>query len=271
MAIRLYWWHEKRDNGDENYGDLLSKYLVEKIAQQKVIDIKHPAVGWHKYFFKHYVTIGSIISSATKNSIVWGSGIIKSNDNIRDAKFTAVRGPKTRKRILELGFQCPEVYGDPGILLPLYYNNSTIKKKYKIGIIPHYVDYKAVVEQFKNNNKIKVINLLTKSIEKTTDEILECENIISSSLHGVIIPQAYKIPSLWIKFSNKLSGDNIKFYDYFESMDIDFKGECYIDPKDLTYEVLEDKLKENASVLLQEHGILEHRQNELLKHCPFKV
>lgn len=269
MAIRLYWWHEKRASGLENYGDLLSKYLVEKISKQKVIDIEHPAKGIHKYFFKHFVVIGSIISSATKQSIVWGSGIIKANDNIRDAKFTAVRGPKTRQRILECGFNCPEVYGDPGILLPLFYKNNTVSKKYKIGIIPHYVDFKAVSEHFRNDDRVKVIDLLTKNIETTTDEILECEHIISSSLHGLIIPQAYHIPSLWIKFSDKLSGDNIKFYDYFESMNIDFKNEEYEDPKNLSFEILEQKLETHKSELIQDQAILEQRQKALLKHCPF--
>lgn len=268
MAIRLYWWHENRSSGLENYGDVLSQYLVEKISNQKVIAIKHPAKGWHKYFFKHYVTIGSIISAATKNSIVWGSGIIKKTENIREAKFTAVRGPKTRARILELGFECPEVYGDPAILLPDYYN-PTIEKEYEIGIIPHYVDYEAVKEALKNEKRIKVINLLTTSIERTTNEILACKHIVSSSLHGVIISQAYGIPALWIKFSNKLSGDNIKFYDYYESMNIDFNAESFIDSKDLTYQLLAEKLEQHKTVLLPENDILQHRKTELLKNCPF--
>jgi hypothetical protein len=269
MAIRLYWWHEKRASGDENYGDLLSQFLVEKISKQKVIAIKHPAKGLHKYFFKHYVTIGSIISSATKNSIVWGSGIIKKNENIRDAKFIAVRGPQTRKRILDLGFSCPEVYGDPAILLPDYYSNSKIQKEYEIGIIPHYVDFKTVNEVLKNDKRIKVIDLLTKDAHSVTDQILQCKTIISSSLHGIIIPQSYRIPALWIKFSNKLSGDNIKFYDYFESMNIDFKNEYFIEPKNLSFDLLKQKLEKNESVLLQNKEILEFRKKYLLKSCPF--
>ena len=222
----------------------------------------------HKYFFKHYVTIGSIISSATKKSIVWGSGIIKADDNISDAKFTAVRGPKTRQRILDLGFSCPEIYGDPAILLPNYYN-PTVEKKYNIGIIPHYVDYESIKASLKDEKRIKVINLLTKSVEDTTNEILECKHIISSSLHGVIVSQAYRIPSLWIKFSSKLSGDNIKFYDYYESMRINFNAESLLEPEKLTYNLLKNNLTETKSVLLQEEYVLKERQDLLLKSCPF--
>ena len=269
MAIRLYWWHEKRLSKLENYGDLLSQYLAEKISNQKVIAIEHPSKGFQKYLYKHYITIGSIISSATKKSIIWGSGIIKKNDNIRRAKFLAVRGPRTRQRILDLGLDCPEVYGDPGILLPDFYENKLIKKKFKIGVIPHYIDFIKVNEKLKNDKRIKVINLLTDNIEKTTDEILECQNIISSSLHGLIIPQTYRIPSLWVKFSNNLSGDNIKFYDYFESMDINFFTENFMNIEDLKFELLFKKLEENKSILLQEKAILDHRKMLLLKNCPF--
>ncbi|CAH8295308.1 polysaccharide pyruvyl transferase [Mariniflexile fucanivorans] len=268
MGIRLYWWREKRKNGLENYGDLLSKYLVEKISNKKVISIKHPLKGFHKYFFKHYICIGSIISSASKKSIVWGSGIIKKNDNIRNAKFLAVRGPETRAKILEKGFECAEVYGDPAILLPDYYSPK-IKKIYELGIVPHYVDYDRVVEVFSNEKNIKIINLLTTDIEKTTDEILECEKIISSSLHGLILPHAYGIPAIWIKFSDKLSGDNIKFYDYYKSMDIDFNAESLIDLTNTSFQNLNRLFEVNKLFLLPKESILNSRKKALINSCPF--
>ncbi|MFD1614953.1 polysaccharide pyruvyl transferase family protein [Gelatiniphilus marinus] len=268
MAIRLYRWKGKRQDNLENYGDLLSLYLAKKLSNKKIIPIKHPSKGFQKYFFKNYLSIGSIISSATEKSLVWGSGIIKADENIRKANFLAVRGPRTRKRILELGYDCPETYGDPAILLPNFYN-PTVQKKYKIGIIPHYVDFKEVAAVFKESKITKVINLMTNSIEHTTQEILKCEHIISSSLHGVIIAQAYRIPSLWVKFSNKLFGDNIKFYDYYESMGINFTKEFFIVPKDLSIKKIEELLETNKEVLLQDEKILELRKNELLKSCPF--
>ncbi len=268
MNIRLYWWQEKREDGRENYGDLMSKYLVEKISNKKIITVNHPSKRLYKHLFKHYISIGSIISSANKNSIVWGSGIIKKEDNIRDAKFLAVRGPKTRARILEKGFNCPEVYGDPALLMSDYYNPQ-VNKKYKIGIIPHYVDYKEVKGKFKNNDSVKVIDLLTYNVEKTTDEVLECERIISSSLHGVIVAQSYSIPALWTKFSNKLSGDNIKFYDYYESIGVPFKDEIFVNPNDLNEVLINKILDDNEDVLLADTMLLKSRKNDLIKSCPF--
>ncbi|NJX15154.1 polysaccharide pyruvyl transferase family protein [Tamlana crocina] len=269
MAIRLYWWDGKRNDNRKNYGDLLSKYLVEKISGKKVVSIIYPSSRRYKYFFKkHYLVIGSIIRTATENSIVWGSGIISKKDKIKEAEFLAVRGPQTRKRILELGFKCPEVYGDPGILLPNYYHPE-IEKKFKIGIIPHFYDYQEIQNIFKNDKRVNVINLLTNSIEDVTSEILKCEQIISSSLHGLIISHSYYIPALWIKFSNKLDGDNVKFYDYFESMGIDFKNEIHKTPTELNFENINIALKENSDVLLVGKKMLEYRKAELLKACPF--
>lgn len=268
MSIRLFWWQEKRKDGKENYGDLLSKYLVKKISNKKIISIKHPLSGFHKYFFNNYLVIGSIITAASNKSIVWGSGIIKKTENIREASFLAVRGPETRKRILDLGYNCPEVYGDPAILLPKYYENN-INKKYRIGIIPHYVDF----QEIKGNicdGRIKVIDLLTKDVENTTNDILECDMIISSSLHGVIVPQAYNIPALWVKFSNRLSGDNIKFYDYFQSINIDFGQEISLFSKEINYDLLLELLNKNKNILLPNKDILRLRQNQLMEVCPFK-
>ncbi|MDD7885191.1 polysaccharide pyruvyl transferase family protein [Flavivirga sp. 57AJ16] len=268
MKIRLFWWQEKRKNGKENYGDLMSKYLIEKISKRKVITVSHPSKRLYRHIFKHYIAIGSIISSANKNSVVWGSGIIKKEDNIRDAKFLAVRGPKTRARILEKGFHCPESYGDPALLLPDYFNPD-VEKKYEIGVIPHYVDYSEVKSVFSNNPSIKVIDLLTYSVEETTVEILECKNIISSSLHGVIVAQAYKIPALWLRFSDKLSGDNIKFYDYYESVGVPFKEDIFVNSGNLNESFIKELLKEYNSVLLADSFLLDQRKKDLIESCPF--
>lgn len=133
-------------------------------------------------------------------------------------KIHAVRGPKTRKLLIEQGISCPEVYGDPALLLPFVYNPN-IRKKYKIGIVPHYVDSNSIyLEKFKNNDDILIIDILGKDPFSFLDKLLSCEKIISSSLHGLIVSDAYKIPSLWVEFSNNVLGNGFKFYDYLESV-----------------------------------------------------
>jgi len=221
-TIPLFFWSsvlfEKKQQ--ENYGDLLSKFIVEKVSGRNVTFYNAPKK--RKAFFqkKHLLAIGSILSYASERSHVWGSGIISRKDLVGRAKFHAVRGPKTRERILELGYDCPKVYGDPALLLPIFYNPK-IPKTHKLGIIPHYIDFLGVSELYKDRPEIKVIDLIGNDLEATTNEILSCEQTISSSLHGVIVSHAYGIGSVWVRFSDKLTGDNVKFEDYFLSVEID--------------------------------------------------
>ena len=58
-------------------------------------------------------------------------------------------------------------------------------------------------------------------IEAFLDEVSECEHIISTSLHGLIVAQAYGIPVGWAVMSTsetQIPGGNTKFEDYFASV-----------------------------------------------------
>lgn len=266
--IYVYWWALNERGGVDNYGDILAPFLAEKLSGKKVVKVSHPMDKIYRWFIKHYVTVGSIINVASNNSIVWGSGIIKKDQNVRAAKFLAVRGPRTRMRLIELGYQVPEVYGDPAILLPMFVPNQT-NKKFEIGIIPHYVDYENINNKFQSDPNVKVINLMTDDVVKTTKEILECKQIISSSLHGVIVSHSYGIPALWVKFSNNLAGDNTKFYDYFESVKLNYKKEIFIPFENLKQNLLINLLGDNQSILLPTNEMIELRQKDLILSCPF--
>jgi len=113
--------------------------------------------------------------------------------------------------------KCPKIYGDPALLIQDYYSPK-IKETFKLGIIPHYVDYDYINYKYKNED-VKIINILD-PLEKVIDDINSCEYTISSSLHGIIVSQAYGISSMQVMFSNKLAGDGIKFIDYYESVQI---------------------------------------------------
>ncbi|MGW1455060.1 polysaccharide pyruvyl transferase family protein [Salegentibacter agarivorans] len=265
--IPLFYWSEIKFifREKENYGDLLSKYLVEKISDKPVKFVQPKKQPWYKRNKTNYLAIGSILHHATKHSIVWGSGIIDHEQEIAKADFRAVRGPQTRNFLLKLGYSCPKVYGDPALLLPKYYNPK-VEKEYKIGIVPHYHDCKKAVELFQGDPEIKVIDLLTMDVEETTRGILSCENIISSSLHGLIVAHAYKIPALWVEFSDKIFGNGIKYRDYFESLKLPYYKADFIETAKSVEELL--KLMQGKP-LLPEDDQLEKVQEGLLDSCPF--
>ena len=216
---KVYWWSmiNEKKLAYENFGDFLTPYIVEKLTNKKPILVSPKSK--FSFFFKHSLMIGSIISRSQKRTLVWGSGIIKKDDLINGGNFLAVRGPKTAQRIKDLGYASTEVYGDPALLLPILYNPK-IEKKYTIGIIPHFFHYEELVNVYPEKDKtVLFINLLTNNVEDVINQILSCEKIISTSLHGLIVAHAYQIPAIWWKYG-KLNGDDIKFYDYLESLDL---------------------------------------------------
>lgn len=200
---KVWWWATKN-----NYGDILTPLLFDyfKIPYEFTSSTKHANI----------ISIGSIASKARPHTIVLGSGFISTNDKVEPrANYKFVRGPMTRKKIIDAGGSCPEIFGDPALLLPLIISES--EKEHEVGIIPHYIDYHEVKKAHPNSY---IVNLQTNDPVKTTKEITKCKKVISSSLHGLIVAHAYGIPAAWVKFSNNLVGDDFKFYDYAESVKI---------------------------------------------------
>jgi pyruvyltransferase len=197
-----------------NFGDILNPIVVEHFTGKKTTRVAA------EYTNKiHLLGIGSILNRANENSIVWGSGFIKDQSFVVKIpkKILAVRGPRTRKRLLDLNIECPEIYGDPALLMPHIYN-PIIEKKYELGIIPHYVDYNDERFNSVDENSILIIDICNPNPLKVIDQLLQCKNIASSSLHGLIVSDAYGIPNVWIKFSDKIVGGDFKFLDYFDSI-----------------------------------------------------
>lgn len=195
-----------------NWGDQLNKYLIEKITNKVVVKNNFKC-------FKHLLAIGSVLSSASEKSIVWGSGFI-SNDAVLktgNLDIRAVRGTYTREKLLnEFAINCPDVLGDPAILLPLYYMPENIQKKHRIGIIPHYKDKElpAVKKLLESGCVLVDIQL---DIENFIDQLNQCDYIISSSLHGLIAADTYAVPNKWVSFSDNILGGKFKFLDYYST------------------------------------------------------
>ena len=265
--IRLFWWNEIKIQGKskENYGDLLGKYLVERISCKKVTYAWPNRWSINDILSPIYVTIGSILPHVNNKCIVWGSGIISQDIFTKKAIFLAVRGPKTRQHLLNLGYDVPEIYGDPALLLPRYYKPK-VKKTYEFGVIAHYRDFEFVKNFYREQKCVCLIQMTTNDIELKTNEILSCKKIISSSLHGLIVAHAYGIPAIWQKFSDNIFGDDIKYIDYFESVKLPtYKPD--IRNTELTLEEMEELFLQKKS--LPSKQVIDELTLNLLRVCPF--
>lgn len=156
---------------------------------------------------------GSILEGCPDNSetIVAGVGFMfeKSNAYFKYTKILSVRGKLTGKRIKS---QSVRKFYDPGILASNLFPEK--KKEYKLGIVPHFVDFDHPdLDILKKEKEVNVINV-RQSPEEVCNEISKCEYIVSSSLHGIIVAESYNIPAAWWNLSDKVFGEGFKFRDY---------------------------------------------------------
>lgn len=207
-GIKLFYW--RLSSQSENLGDYLSKVVVTHLISKKV---KESSIKNRKTLY----AIGSIIGLRCQNAVVWGSGILTENPNIQQfirhslLDIRAVRGPKTRQLLLDWGKNCPEVYGDPAILMPLIYTPKKTEKKYKVSLVFHHEHNKFSVPE---NQDIHMIDIKTEDYEHVIDEIAQSSLVISSSLHGIILAEAYGVPAITLL---KKEAITFKFEDWYFS------------------------------------------------------
>jgi hypothetical protein len=202
------WWAKGPNQG--NFGDILNPYLVEKISGN-VPRFDQRGTGM--------LAIGSVIKFAKKNTWVWGTGCSRRSDFVvPDARYQAVRGPITREIIRKSGGYCDTIYGDPALLLPEIYNPK-IRKEHRLGYIPHYIHQNEELQT--DAHTIDILRSSYEDIEAFVRELNSCEAVICTSLHAIIVANAYGIPARWATFQsseNKVAGDDMKFEDYFLSV-----------------------------------------------------
>lgn len=196
---KAYWWRAV------NFGDTLTPIILEHFLGDTIEFSGESGAG-------RIVGVGSIAHHAKTGDVIWGSGSNRPGRAIngRGIKILATRGPLSEAQFKHTAH--PRVYGDPALLLPLIYWPER-KKVHAVGYLPHYVD-KPVVEAIVRVEGGHMIDIQA-DWKTVIDEVLSCEKIIASSLHGIIAAEAYGIPAMWEEYSAKIIGGDYKFQDYF--------------------------------------------------------
>ncbi len=252
QVIRVRWF-----NLCPNWGDALNPVLIEFMSGRRVEWINtHDDTDTLRY-----IVIGSILEWADANTVVWGPGLLASDGrlSVKPKAVCAVRGPLTRNAVLGQGIHCPEVYGDPALLYPRYYD-PPVRKRFELGIIPHYVDKADPwLSQLKASPHVLQIDIEGR-INEVVDQVKACQRIASSSLHGLIAADAYGIPSTWIKFSDRVLGHGFKFKDYFLSVGRRLEDPLVIQPSTRLEEICDRFYEYRLDIDL----------DALYQACPFK-
>jgi len=238
-----------------NFGDEVTPLLIRKLFGYRV--------EWSPPEHCDIAGAGSImeiLQRESKNNCVqvWGSGFIKTGDDdvSNNLNFLAIRGRYSQARLNHK----VKVLGDPGLLISRAYKPKSSKQRYRVGIIPHYVDTDSVkFIDIQSRLNAKIINVLD-SPEKVADSIAACDIILSSSLHGLVFSDSYGKPSIWTPFSEKLVGGDYKFNDYYSIFGEEAKK---IDCKTVTSAMIDEFIKN-----YQPRAVV-NIQNELMKSFPF--
>lgn len=208
-----------------NVGDLLNPYIVPKITGQETRRSK-------SNIFAHLRAIGSVLGSANWQSYIWGSGSIDGNpprSRLDPQKIRAVRGVLTREMLYGCGYPIESVpLGDPAVLLPRYYSKERVATTFRVGVVPHFSDMDILLNGNIVVPKDCFVIDVAQDPETFIDSLLKCDFIVSSSLHGLILADAYGIPNVWASFSDRLLGGEFKFMDYYTTTD---------SPKQVVYHV----------------------------------
>lgn len=206
----------------DNFGDALSPVIVSWMLAKRNLSLTQPVRKT-----KHLMAVGSVVSRGRFDATIWGSGVLKDGVEERLSRqafykkydIRAVRGPITRSALVQAGYQCPETYGDPAILMPLLYRPAAEKKYARSLVLHHRTSLAAETNEGSYEmcvpEGLHVINPATKDYQSVIDEIVASESVISTSLHGIIIAESYGIPAVFLNFG--VSDQIIKFDDWYQS------------------------------------------------------
>jgi pyruvyltransferase len=208
-VVKVYYW-----KGRKNFGDLLTPLLLNKYS--------HLPSEWVEPEYAELIMAGSVLDKMPRDwkGIIAGSGKLHEKTTLAfpNAKILALRGPLTAK-----GLKGNFVLADPGLLADELVRCED--KKYELGIVPHWTDTTLEHDpRFTKYNPL-IIRVGDDPL-KVIREISICRKIISSSLHGIVLADAFGIPRR-IEISPRVlshahqEGGLFKWKDYSASLNME--------------------------------------------------
>ena len=206
--VNLEWFRDK-----VNLGDCLSPVICEHMLSKKGLSFDVPVSRT-----KHLMAVGSLLGGRGNFDVtVWGSGLMSFSNiySIYRKKIfqrhdvRAVRGPITRDALIQCGIDCPEVYGDPAVLMPLVYRPEVDKQDDVVVVLHFNTDSSEKIDG------VRYLDIRTSNYQSFLTELCSAKMVISSSLHGIILAETYNVPSVFL--AQNREREMMKYYDWYYS------------------------------------------------------
>lgn len=219
-AIASYWQDQRASFSDE-----IGPWLLEAITGRPAYNtIGQPNADGA------LITAGSLITGMQRPDMtIWGSGLsaplsekaIKRLQDREPREILAVRGVRTRNQLIKhLGWDVPEVFGDPALLMPYVLQpGERPNDRSGLSVVPHHAHGHILTEELVGRCGGHHVDV-QRPAEVVTEEIAQSDLVVSTSLHGIVLAQAYGIPWVWLHIADKgLTGERFTFSDFFTTLE----------------------------------------------------
>ncbi|QGP89345.1 hypothetical protein GKZ92_17930 [Gordonia sp. 135] len=217
-GVKTFWWRRVGFAHDRpNFGDELTARLVPEISEI--------SCTWAHPKRSEFIGAGSILemvqaAGAPRGLKVWGSGFIQEPKRKRkydfpDFDFYAVRGKLTLDRVRA---DRRVALGDPGLLVSRVYQPAPVVPG-RVGFVyNHEHRNDRILRALAQAGRVATIDPLRDPRDVIVD-ITKCEFVFATSLHGLVVADAFGVPNAWVALKKPLGGGRYKFEDYYSAFD----------------------------------------------------
>ncbi len=214
-ALTLFWW-----KGIPNFGDALSPAVVAHLSGREVV---HAGVAK-----ADLVAIGSLLQLVHKKLPcaqrtgaklrIWGTGLLRpvKGEVVDHLDVALLRGPVTAAL---LGVETDR-FGDPALLANEVYQATA--RRDVIGIVPHHsLADDPALHAFVHSDPAYDLIDPRGDVADVCRRISSCAHVFASSLHGLVVADAFGVGSTWLAPSGQ---GRLKYFDYAASVGRDLIG-----------------------------------------------